>query len=49
MVSITEKEFKQFAQYVKTNYGINLSEEKQTLVSGRLNSVLLSKNFKSLT
>ncbi len=49
MVSITEKEFKQFAEYIITNYGINLTEEKQSLVAGRLNNVILSKNFKSLS
>jgi chemotaxis protein methyltransferase CheR len=49
MVNITEKEFKQFADYIITNYGINLTAEKQSLVAGRLNNVLISKNFKNLT
>ncbi len=49
MVSITEKEFRQFAEYIVTNYGINLTTEKKSLVAGRLNNVLLSKNFKSLS
>jgi chemotaxis protein methyltransferase CheR len=49
MVTITEKEFKQFAEYIKTNYGIHLKEEKRSLVAGRLNNVLLSKNFNSLS
>ncbi len=49
MVNITEKEFKQFAEYIITNYGIKLTAEKQSLVAGRLNNVILSKNFKSLS
>ncbi|WP_069998511.1 CheR family methyltransferase [Cellulosilyticum sp. I15G10I2] len=40
MVVITEKEFKQLSQYIKSNYGIHLSREKMTLVTGRLNNVL---------
>lgn len=49
MVTITEKEFKQFADYIEANYGIHLKTDKQSLVAGRLNNVLLSKNFKSLS
>jgi len=49
MVSVTEKEFKQFAEYIKTNYGIHLKAEKQSLVAGRLNNVILGKNFKNLS
>ncbi len=49
MVAITEKEFMQFAEYIKANYGIHLKADKQSLVAGRLNSVLLSNNFNSLS
>lgn len=49
MVIITDKEFKQLANYIKVNYGINLKKEKQTLVMGRLANVLLSKGFKSFS
>lgn len=49
MVNITEKEFRQFAEYIKTNYGIHLKDDKQSLVAGRLSNVLLNKNFNSLS
>lgn len=35
--------------YIKTNYGINLKEEKQTLVTGRLHNVLVNGSFKSFS
>lgn len=43
---ITDKEFKQLTDFVKQNYGINLTE-KRTLVMGRLQNVLVQKNFSS--
>lgn len=49
MIVITQKEFKQLSEYIKANYGINLKEEKQSLVSGRLQGVLQSKNFRSFS
>jgi chemotaxis protein methyltransferase CheR len=49
MVSITNKEFKQLSEYIKSNYGILLKEEKQSLVIGRLYNVLLQNNFKSFS
>jgi chemotaxis protein methyltransferase CheR len=49
MISITDKEFKELARYIKENYGINLKPEKQSLVNTRLNSVLAQKNFESFT
>lgn len=49
MVEITEKEFREFADYIHANYGIHLKAEKQSLVAGRLNSALLNKNFSSLS
>lgn len=47
MVSITEKEFKQLTQYIRSNYGINLKEEKKALVIGRLQNVLLENRIDS--
>lgn len=47
MIEITQKEFKQLADYIKANYGIRLKEEKQTLVTGRLHNVLIENNFSS--
>ncbi len=49
MISITNEEFKKLAEYIKSNYGINLKEEKRALVTGRLQSVLAERNFKSFT
>ncbi|MGE5677881.1 MAG: CheR family methyltransferase, partial [Pseudomonadota bacterium] len=49
MIIITDKEFKQLADYIKMNYGINLKKEKQTLVMGRLANVLSVKGFKSFS
>lgn len=49
MVTITKKEFREFSDYIRANYGINLKEEKQTLVSGRLQNVLVQNNFQSFS
>jgi chemotaxis protein methyltransferase CheR len=49
MVEITEKEFRQLSDYIKTNYGIHLKQEKQTLVTGRLHNVLLQAGFNNFT
>jgi len=43
--TITDKEFKQLATYIKANYGINLKEEKRALVTSRLHNVLIQNNF----
>lgn len=47
MINITEKEFTKLAEYIKSNYGIHLKEEKQSLVMGRLHNVLQQKGFGS--
>lgn len=49
IVTITKKEFDQLAEYIKSNYGIYLKEEKMTLVNGRLHNVLLEEGFSSFT
>lgn len=49
MVTITDKEYKNLTEYIKENYGIYLKEEKRSLVTTRLNSVLTDKNFNSFT
>lgn len=49
MVAITKKEFKKLADYIKTNYGIHLKEEKQALVEGRFHNVLIQNNFNSFS
>ncbi len=47
MQTISDKEFKQLSEYIQVNYGIFLKDEKQTLLTGRLSSVLVDKNFNS--
>ncbi len=49
MITITEKEFNQLATYIKSYYGIYLKPEKQALVMGRLQHVLMEKNFRNFT
>lgn len=49
MIEITDKEFNQLTRYIKENYGIRLKEEKKTLVTGRLNNVLVENNFNSFS
>ncbi len=49
MVAITQAEFKKLSDYIRENYGINLKEEKQTLVTGRLQNVLAEKNFSNFS
>lgn len=48
MVAIQEKEFREFAAYIKRHYGIHFKDEKKTLVAGRLNNMLASMNITSL-
>lgn len=49
MMNITEKEFRQLADYIEQNYGIHLKAEKQALVAGRLQNVLAQMGFNSFT
>lgn len=49
MIEITDKEFNQLASFIKDNYGIRLKQEKKTLVTGRLNNVLIENNFSSFS
>lgn len=49
LVTITKEEFKKLAEYIGLNYGIQLKEEKQALVNGRLQNVLLENHFKSFS
>ncbi|MDK2807807.1 MAG: chemotaxis protein methyltransferase CheR [Clostridiales bacterium] len=49
MITITNKEFHELAEYIRTNYGINLKEEKKVLLTGRLQQVLLSTKCTSFT
>ncbi|MGI6084221.1 MAG: CheR family methyltransferase [Acetivibrionales bacterium] len=47
--SITNKEYNQLAEYIKSNYGINLKDEKRALVTGRLSNVLMNNNFRNFS
>lgn len=47
MIRITNEEFRRLAAYIKRHYGIHLKEEKKTLVTGRLQQVLVQHQFKS--
>jgi chemotaxis protein methyltransferase CheR len=49
MLNITEKEFKRLSEYIKSYYGINLKQEKKTLVMGRLQNVLLQGKFNNFS
>lgn len=49
MITITDKEFHQIAAYIKMNYGINLKAEKQMLVTGRLQNVLIENGITNFT
>ncbi len=49
MNTITDTEFKKLASYIKENYGINLKEEKLSLVTGRLHNILIQKNLNSFS
>ncbi len=48
VLSISEQDFKQFAQFVKSNYGIHFADEKKALIEGRLGNTLMRMNFSSL-
>ena len=49
LIKITENEFNKLADFIKKNYGIQLKEGKQALVTSRLYYELVSKNFKNFT
>ncbi len=49
MIPITNKEFGLLSEYIHSHYGINLKEEKLSLVTGRLQNVLFQKGFKDFS
>ncbi|SDE07556.1 CheR family methyltransferase [Sporomusa acidovorans] len=49
MIGIDEQEFRQLADFIHANYGINLGNEKKQLLLGRLQGVLVKKNIGSFT
>lgn len=48
-IIINNEEFEDLSQFIKVNYGINLKEEKKSLVMGRLRRVLNEKGMTSFT
>jgi len=48
MIDISDKEFIQLVEYVKSNYGINLIH-KRTLVAGRMQNYLTQRGIKDFT
>lgn len=49
MISITQKEFSQLTTFIKANYGIYLKAEKEALVIGRLQNVLIQNGFNNFS
>lgn len=49
MAEITEREFRQLADYIQKNFGIELKDEKQNLVKGRLHNVLSENNLQDFS
>jgi chemotaxis protein methyltransferase CheR len=49
LITITKKEFGQLTAFIKENYGIHLKAEKEALVIGRLQTVLIQNGFESFS
>jgi chemotaxis protein methyltransferase CheR len=49
VITMTRQEFQQLSNYIKTHYGIYLKEEKQSLLTGRLQNVLSEHGFYNFT
>ena len=48
-IKITNQEFQQLSAYIKAHYGIFLKEEKKSILTGRLQQVLLNQGFNNFT
>ncbi|MCT4662867.1 MAG: protein-glutamate O-methyltransferase CheR [Tissierellales bacterium] len=46
---LTNKEFLEISQFVKLNYGINLTEKKRALVAARLENYIVEKSYDSFS
>ena len=49
MIAITEKEFHLLTEYIESNYGIHIKEQKKTLLISRLHNLLEEMNFINFT
>lgn len=47
MIKITDREMRMLSEFIRTNFGINLTEQKKTLVEGRLTNFLEERGFES--
>jgi chemotaxis protein methyltransferase CheR len=48
MISINDGDFKNLTQFIKSNYGINLTQ-KRTHIEGRLSNIILEKGFENFS
>jgi chemotaxis protein methyltransferase CheR len=48
MISINDEDFRKLTQFIKENYGINLTQ-KRTLIEGRLSNIIIEKGFDSFS
>ncbi|MBU3127597.1 protein-glutamate O-methyltransferase CheR [Clostridium tagluense] len=48
MINLKDSEFRELTTYMKTNYGINLTEKK-LLIEGRLSNMITEKGFSSFS
>lgn len=49
MVTITDREFTDLTEFIKSRFGIRLGQEKKTLVLGRLSNMLVKEQFSSFS
>jgi chemotaxis protein methyltransferase CheR len=49
VITITEQEFKQLAEYIEQNYGIHIKKEKKLILSSRLYNELVNNNCENFT
>lgn len=49
MKELTDAEFKRIRDYIKTNYGINMGDEKKSLIYSRLRATLVKEGFENFT
>lgn len=49
MIDLTDEEFNSMAGFIKSNYGINIKEEKRVLLNGRLSSTLAQGGYKDFS
>lgn len=47
MLDISDQEYQQLSQFIRSQYGIKLGPEKKTLITGRLGNTLINRGFES--